>query len=219
MFHQDQDHETHIENNWIFLIFFSVNIQFSPEKPSAVLQIQYSLLSIKNRLRVQSARPYEHARTWLAWAVVGGQRGGQEMHILKVIDWKELTWRHSEEFNMQAWHANPRIRWDGEVAAWEKFSRSHTDFMLSSWADGRGQILWNIYEKQLLVWKCVLTCVKSLVCMLVGRGGCDVWRRTMEGANRDTKSLLLLLSHCQNVRWINYPSDFVAVSAWFSLLS
>lgn len=131
------------------------------QKKWTTLQIRYSILSIKNRCIVEEDIQ-THTRTLPPWAVVGGQHGAKDMHILKVIDWKELTCRHSEEFGMQAWHAHPHICWDRKGAAWEKSyahcggkcremqlltSCSHTGFMYSKWSNRHRQILWNIYMK------------------------------------------------------------------------
>lgn len=50
-----------------------------------------------------------HRHTFSSGTCLVGQHGTKDMHILKVNDWKELTCRHSEEFDIQAWHAQPRI--------------------------------------------------------------------------------------------------------------
>ena len=135
-------------------------------------QIQYSSFSGKNGFSVEEhthAHTYKHkhththTHTWPPWAVVRGQHGAKDMHILKVIDWEELTCRHSEEFSMQAWHAHPHICRDRKRAARQKSywwfagnrretqpltSCSHTGFVYAAWSNWQGQILWNIYDKR-----------------------------------------------------------------------
>lgn len=186
------------------------------QKKWTTLQIRYSILSIKNRCIVEEDIQ-THTRTLPPWAVVGGQHGAKDMHILKVIDWKELTCRHSEEFGMQAWHAHPHICWDRKGAAWEKSyahcggkcremqlltSCSHTGFMYSKWSNRHGQILWNIYMKSCslcadLCWHVAVrlhehTQGKSLVWVSEGWEvwwHCDAWEnlRKDSGGRRERK--------------------------------
>lgn len=71
-----------------------------------------SLVRCKKRGRHMSAYIEMQAHTWPPWAVVGGQHRAKDMHILRGIDWKELTCRHSEEFSLCAdlcWHVGGKL--------------------------------------------------------------------------------------------------------------
>lgn len=108
-------------NNLFWWIFFSAWNQFSAEKVNKSNTASWARrMNSVSKKRHACTYKETHAHTWRPWAAVGGQHGAKDMHILKVIDWKELTCRHSEEFSMQAWHAHPHICWDRKGAAWEK---------------------------------------------------------------------------------------------------